>query len=156
VAETLPAIAPAERIHHYCTCGNPVTGRSPTARYCLECDARLADCPHCPSKAASEGLPACSKHLEAEMGITYRQLDYWARQGWLKPERRVNHQGSTEGTGAKRAWPTAEVDIARRMGWLTRSGLDTASAAAFARDSWPCGEIAPGLTLTVTGGFDHA
>jgi MerR HTH family regulatory protein len=150
VAEALPVIAPAGRIRHYCACGNPVTGRSAAARWCLECAARLTDCPHCGVKAACEGLPACSKHLEAEIGITYRQLDYWARQGYLKPGRRANRRGRAATSGVFRVWPAAEVEIARRMGRLARAGLDVARAAVYARDRWPCGEIAPGFTLEVS------
>ena len=133
----------------WCQCGRRIHGRSHTARFCLECAAVLADCPHCPSKAASEGLPACSRHLEAELGITYRQLDYWTRNGLLRPERRPNAAGAYAGSGVWRRWPEAEVEIARRMGVLTRAGVTVALAAAFARESWPSGEIAPGITLTV-------
>jgi hypothetical protein len=35
---------------------------------------------------------------------------------------------------------------------LTDAGLSVAAAAAYARDSWPDGEIADGLRLTVTDG----
>lgn len=146
MAET--AIAPAARF--YCACGSPVTGRSPYARVCLECMARLADCPRCPSKAASEGLPACSRHLESELGITYRQLDYWTRRGYLRPERRANSRGHGPASGVNRVWPADEVEIVRRMERLTRAGVVPAVAAVYARDSWPAGEIAPGLVLSVT------
>lgn len=144
MAETASA---AVRFH--CPCGNPVTGRDARTRTCLECAARLADCPHCPSKAASEGLPACSRHLEAEIGITYRQIDYWARQGYLKPQRRLNLSGRGPRSGVSRVWPAAEMEIARRMVRLIQAGLGVAHAAAFARESWPKGEIAPGIMLEV-------
>jgi hypothetical protein len=41
----------------------------------------------------------------------------------------------------------AEVDA--RVGVLVRAGLRRGVALRFARESWPAGEIAPGLVLTV-------
>jgi hypothetical protein len=42
-----------------------------------------------------------------------------------------------------------------RMQVLMRAGLRRAAALRFARESWPAGEIAPGVVLTVTGGDGH-
>jgi hypothetical protein len=39
---------------------------------------------------------------------------------------------------------------------LMRAGLRRAAALRFAREHWPCGEIAPGVTLTVTGEAGNA
>jgi hypothetical protein len=84
-----------------------------------------------------EGLDVCGGHVQEQLGITYRMLDYWARQGWLHPESR--------GSGYPRAWPQAELDIARRMGALVRSGLTVAAAA----------EADPEIFFPVKGGSDR-
>jgi hypothetical protein len=105
---------------------------------------QVSRCPRCAAEVAIDGLPACPRHLEAEIGITYRQVDYWTRLGWLKPENPV------AGSGVSRRWPAFEVEVARRMGRLAAAGLGIPRAAAFARESWPAGEIAPGVTLAVS------
>jgi hypothetical protein len=87
------------------------------------------------------------RHVKAELGITYAQLDTWTRRGWLHPEHPPSRYGDA-GSGAPRRWPAAELEIARRMGRLTGAGLAASAAAAFARSGWPAGEIAPGLVLT--------
>lgn len=101
--------------------------------------------PDCPSPALSEGLDVCSKHTVFRLGITYRQLDYWVRKGYLRPEGEAS-----PGTGIARQWPAAELDIARRMGRLVAAGFPPERAAAFARNDWPRGEIAPGIMVEVT------
>ena len=78
-----------------------------------------------------------------DLGITYRQLDHWARQGYLRP---VN---GFSGSGRDREWPLAEAEIARRMVRLVAAGLSVEQAARFARDTWPRGEIAPGIVIEV-------
>ena len=101
-------------------------------------------CTVCDSPVMVDGLDVCWRHVEHALGITYRQLDYWTRQGHLKPKQ------DAPTSGAPRKWPLAELEIARRMARLTAAGIAVENAAAFARDSWPAGEIAPGLTLTAT------
>jgi DNA-binding transcriptional MerR regulator len=76
-------------------------------------------------------------------GVTYRQLDLWARNGYLRPI------GGSSGSGRHREWPSGEVTIARRMGRLVDAGISHEQAAVFARNGWPRGEIAPGITLEV-------
>jgi len=93
----------------------------------------------------AEGLTTCHRHVADELGITYRQLNYWVMQGHLHPEH------DTRSSGIPRRWPAGELEIARRMARLTAAGLTVERAAVFARDSWPEGEIAPGLTLEVSG-----
>lgn len=83
-----------------------------------------------------------SPEVVAEAGITYRQLDYWVRLGHLKPDGSVHH--------GQREWSEAELEIAGRMGRLTAAGLPLAFAAAMARGAWPVGELAPGVTVTVS------
>lgn len=96
------------------------------------------------------GLSVCWRHIASELGITYRQLDTWSRCGWLRPEHPPSRHGDS-GSGAPRRWTEEELEIARRMGRLTSAGLAVANAAAFARGSWPAGEIGPGLVLTAAG-----
>lgn len=97
-------------------------------------------CPSCTGESHSGGL--CAPCLLVDLGISYRQLDYWVRQGWLRPER------DRRGTGVPRRWPEAELAVARRMVRLTAAGFPPALAHRFARDLWPDGEIAPGIWIS--------
>jgi hypothetical protein len=89
-----------------------------------------------------------SSGVTQHAGLSYRQLDYWVSKGFLRPEVRW---GDPEGKGHGRIWPPREVEIAARMARLLAAGLPLAWSAEFARDRWPCGELAPGITVTVTG-----
>lgn len=60
------------------------------------------------------------------VGVTYRQLNHWVKAGWLRPD-------GPGGSGHWRAWPVAELEIARTMGALTRAGLPLAMAHDLAR-----------------------
>lgn len=62
---------------------------------------------------------------------TYRQLDYWVRQGWLHPD--VAHDQS--GAGYARQWTPVERDVASLMVRLIESGILTAVAARIATDA---------------------
>ena len=99
--------------------------------------------PGCKGSVACEGLNVCSRHVRHQLGITYRQMDYWARRGFLHPE-------GFGGSGTGRKWPADEVQAARRMGRLTAAGLPLAWSAQFARNGWPSGELAPGILVSVT------
>jgi hypothetical protein len=83
-----------------------------------------------------------------EAGITYRQCDFWARAGYLEPGRQW--QGSRRGSGSPRVWPKSELEVAQRMGRLTRAGIPVPLAAFIVRESWPRAEIAPGIFIEVT------
>ena len=86
-------------------------------------------------------------------GVTYRQLDYWARQGWLLPETR---DGGT-GPGYHRRWPEPERRVAALMSRLVASGLTPTAAAPVARAGAPrllrdkvaTVEIAPGVYVVI-------
>lgn len=80
-------------------------------------------------------------NTERELGISYRQLDWWVRLGLLKPL----HLG---GSGNAREWTRAELDVARLMGHLTRAGMKPALAERLARER--CLEIAPDVRLEVS------
>jgi DNA-binding transcriptional MerR regulator len=59
-------------------------------------------------------------------GASYRQLDYWIKQGWLHPVGGV-------GSGNPRDWSEAEVDVAARMVVMVAAGLSPEIAAKVAR-----------------------
>lgn len=60
-------------------------------------------------------------------GITYRQLDYWTRRGYLRPAE------LNPGCGRDRQYSLSETAVARRMGGLVGAGLTVESAASIAR-----------------------
>jgi MerR HTH family regulatory protein len=77
-------------------------------------------------------------HRPEELGITYRQLDYWTRQGYLRPVQPHSNIRSG-GTGYARQWPESELAIAASMGRLIRLGLTAEAAhrvARAGRESW--------------------
>lgn len=60
--------------------------------------------------------------LTNQAGITYRQLDFWTRCGWLTPlPRRLDHD--MPGQGYPRVYPIDQVDLARQMRRLIDAGL---------------------------------
>lgn len=62
------------------------------------------------------------------IGLTYRQLDYWTRRGYLKAE------DPTPGSGHSRTWLEDEQVIAARMLRLISCGFTVEAAARIARD----------------------
>lgn len=62
------------------------------------------------------------------VGLTYRQVDWWATKGWLQPE-----NGANPGTGSSRRFPHSELRVARLMVALTDAGIEPATAARLAR-----------------------
>jgi hypothetical protein len=87
-------------------------------------------------------------------GITYRQLDYWIGNGWIRPEREPSKKG-TIGSGVPRTWPDDEIRAAIIMGRVVKAGLAPAIAAMVARrvsaSRNPTVEIAPDITISVWG-----
>lgn len=81
-----------------------------------------------------------------DVGITYRQVDYWTNRGYL---RAVN---AAPGYGAKRRWPGAERDIAQLMIRFIAAGLSVEAAAKAAREAIETGQnsarLAAGFTIT--------
>jgi hypothetical protein len=61
-------------------------------------------------------------------GATYRQLDYWCTQGYLRPEQ------TKRGRGFNRDWPPSERDVARVIVRLLAVGVELAAAAKIARE----------------------
>lgn len=64
------------------------------------------------------------------LGVTYRQLDYWVRKGYLTP---AVVDGS--GPGNPRHWTGREHRIVELMLRLMRSGVEVSYAARMARDA---------------------
>lgn len=65
----------------------------------------------------------------ATTGITYRQLDYWTRRGYLRPD------NAGCGSGRQRRWSAAEQRICTLIIRLCRAGLDLGRAAEVARQA---------------------
>jgi len=68
-----------------------------------------------------------SELLVEACGCSYRQIDYWVRTGYLRPER------GRSGSGHWRRWPESEARIAIVMSRLIRCGFAVPDAARIAR-----------------------
>jgi DNA-binding transcriptional MerR regulator len=79
--------------------------------------------------------------LTAEAGITYRQLDFWTREGLLRCSWR---QG-----GRYRVWDAGERQVAVLIGRLVGAGIAPRTAAKMARAEGGRCEIAPGIWIQV-------
>lgn len=87
-------------------------------------------------------LPHGPEAAEAA-GITYRQLDYWTRLGWLNARR-----SNCPGSGHQREYLPAEIRVAAWMGILTNEGIKPPVAEGIARDLESTGRASLGvLTL---------
>ena len=94
-----------------------------------------------PGGAETPGLPGSGEAC-ALAGMTYRQVDYENRSGWLRPE------GAMAGSGSRRRWPDGELAVARVMGGLMGAGLRPRAAAALARSlAEGRTQLAPGIWL---------
>ncbi len=94
------------------------------------------------------GLGVCSRHVRDELGMSYRQMDYAVRAGYLRPVR--EWRGRRRSSGSPRYWTDEELDVARRLGRLTAAGLALETAARVARSGPGRSEIAPGITIEVS------
>lgn len=72
-----------------------------------------------------------STSIVEHLGVTYRQLDYWFRQGYLSPDGSAPEVGS--GRGTSRVYTTAEVAQLELMLGLVRAGVKPDIAAQVAR-----------------------
>lgn len=72
--------------------------------------------------ATKRGL-LLSEDLTAQAGITYRQLDYWCREGLLEFE-------GGESSGRDRFFEPREMEVAALLGRLSRLGLSPSSDIA--------------------------
>lgn len=74
-----------------------------------------------------EGPRYNAADVPAAIGVTYRQLDYWVRKGYLEPE-------NVEcGSGHQRLFPPDEFAVALTMAHLVRGGFTVDQAARLAR-----------------------
>lgn len=72
-------------------------------------------------------------------GITYRQVDYWVRKGYVA--------ATLPGIGYDRSWPRAEAAVVTRMCPLVAAGISPEAAAIAAR-----GDLLPhGVQVTCEG-----
>jgi DNA-binding transcriptional MerR regulator len=93
-----------------------------------------------------------SQIMRAAAEVSYRQLDWWTRQGYLRAD------NPAPGTGNARIWSRQERDIAQLMQRLAGAGLTVAKAAKVARwavtnaaEGRAAVRIAPGIALVVEG-----
>lgn len=90
--------------------------------------------------------------LVAETGVSYRQLDYWARIGLLHPVEHKSKGGSYGQGGMSRKWPAEEQRVARLMGRLTAAGITPRTAEQVARAPGGRFEVAPGIWVEISEG----
>lgn len=84
--------------------------------------------PRLPAHAALPTGCLNGAQLAAAAHITYRQVDFWTRAGYLRPT------DGSPGSGYQRIYPPHELTVARLMAALVHAGLTAASAATHARD----------------------
>lgn len=78
-------------------------------------------------------------------GISYRQLDHWTQQGYLRARQ------DRTGTGHRRRWFPGEREVAELMVRLIEAGLNVETAAKTARIGVDTGQeafLAPGVVLS--------
>lgn len=63
--------------------------------------------------------------LDEEIGVTYRQLDFWARKGYVEAD--------ASGSGYARTFSDSEKEVAKLMGRLVRVGFTPKYASVWAR-----------------------
>jgi hypothetical protein len=74
--------------------------------------------------------PWTSAEVCALAGVSYRQLDVWARNGWLHPDRHGTADADYQPTsGYPRAWHWPEVVKACALAGMVRAGISHAKAA---------------------------
>ena len=73
-----------------------------------------------------------SAAIAREAGVTYRQLDYWIRAGYVRP------LDPLPGTGTARQWPEEEREVVMTMARLVDAGFTVPAAAVLAREIVEC------------------
>jgi len=64
--------------------------------------------------------------LDEETGVTYRQLDFWTKKGYLRCK--------APGSGYAREFSSEEKRVAELMGHLVRAGITPKCASRYARN----------------------
>lgn len=97
--------------------------------------AEVVDAGLCaPCRQVPDGYAVMADMLD--LGLTYRQLDHWCRQGYLRPS------DATPGSGHRRVFPPDEVRVAALMIRLVTAGLTVDGANRAARnDGWLCADV---------------
>lgn len=119
---------------NYTLCGIAVDGyewRSPFHG----CDP-VPQCKTC--SAVQDGCGTSCDLLN--FGLTYRQVIFWVRRGWLRPVDK--HPGS----GARLVFPLSEVKVAADMAVLVLAGVRPEAAYHAVRNG---GQLAPGVRIVV-------
>lgn len=86
------------------------------------------------------------EEFERRAGVTYRQLDYWTRKGFLRSS------NGEVGVGHRREWPASEARVGRLMVRLVRAGFKVPDAERIARVIYAGTDVhrlAPGVTITI-------
>ena len=84
-------------------------------------------------------MSVSSLAMAKQIGTTYRVLDYWSRQNYLRPE---PDPDGRSGSGVNRKWPESEVPIGAAMVKLVAEGLSVSRSAAIARYGNPSAVLA--------------
>jgi DNA-binding transcriptional MerR regulator len=79
-----------------------------------------------PRDPGRKGVCFRMARIEDSMNISYRQLDHWCKEGYLKPE---------GGNGTQRVWPEGEIRVGRMMSHLVAIGIKPEKAAVYAREA---------------------
>jgi hypothetical protein len=95
------------------------------------------DAKRCSTCATTDATHACATDLTA-LGVTYRQVDYWCRRGFLRPT------NPGPGSGTVRVFLPAEYEVAVFMARAVAAGVSPDAAARAARHD---GLLAPGVRL---------
>lgn len=94
--------------------------------------------------------PAVSLEQMLATGVSYRQLDYWCRRGYLRPVE------ASPGTGCIRVWPAVERDVALLITRLQAVGVELVKAAQIARSLVDSGtnraELGGGVFISIDAG----
>lgn len=78
-----------------------------------------------------------SRLVMAMAGISYRQLDYWCRQGYVTAELSLTNRND-QGTGYQRHWSPFEAAKVCALAGMLRNGVTLARA---------CEAVARGMTI---------
>lgn len=76
-------------------------------------------------------MPISSADLIKRCDITYRQLDYWIREGYVEPLGEP-----TPGSGNRREFSESEAAFVGTLSQLAKTGMRIEIAAGLALDLW--------------------
>lgn len=85
--------------------------------------------------------------LAEKIGVTYRELDYWVREGFVKPTPVDGESRRAPGTGKSRIWDERDADVALWFARLVRNGMRPGKVGSTARD------LSEGRAVYLSGGI---